>query len=246
MSDHIKETENTESSVMTRPFNGLTMASLKEKALAAATPFNIVAAVILAIGIPIAWIRFTEGIGAVSNLTDTYPWGLWIGFDVLCGVALAAGGYVTASTVYLFGLKEYRPVVRPAVLTGFLGYFFVVVGLLFDLGRPWRLPFPMFVSFGTTSVMFLVAWHVALYLSVQFLEFSPAVFEWLGWKRVRRFVASLTIGAPPSSASSSPPCTSRLWAPSFSWLPARFILYGILLIFRCSSLSPVSPPGFPW
>jgi Ni/Fe-hydrogenase subunit HybB-like protein len=198
MADHIKETETTEtaeSGIIAKTFNGLTFPDIKDKAIAAVTPFNIAAAIILAIGLPIMWIRFTQGLGAVTNLTDTYPWGIWIGFDVLCGVALAAGGYVTASTVYLFGLKEYKPVVRPAILTGFLGYFFVVVGLLFDLGRPWRLPFPMFVSYGTTSVMFLVAWHVALYLSVQFLEFSPAVFEWLGWKRVRRFVASLTIGA---------------------------------------------------
>jgi Ni/Fe-hydrogenase subunit HybB-like protein len=114
---------------------------------------------------------------------------------VLCGVALAAGGFVLASAVHLFGLREYRPLVRPAILTGFLGYFFVIVGLCFDLGRPWRLPYPMFVSFGVTSVMFLVGWHVALYLSVQFLEFCPAIFEWLNLKTLRKWVVRLTIGA---------------------------------------------------
>ena len=67
------------------------------------------------------------------------------------------------------------------------GYFFVVVGLCYDLGQPWRLPYPMTVSFGVTSVLFLVGWHVALYLTTQFVEFSPAVFEWLGWKQVRKF-----------------------------------------------------------
>ncbi len=159
------------------------------------TPFNIVAAIILCVGIPVAFIRFTQGLDATTNLTDTYPWGLWIGFDVLCGVALAAGGFTLGTAVYIFGMKEYRPIVKPAILTGFLGYFFVVVGLCFDLGRPWRLPYPMFVSYGVTSVMFLVGWHVALYLSCQFVEFCPAIFEWLNWKKWRKFVVSVTIGA---------------------------------------------------
>jgi len=159
------------------------------------TPFNILAGIVVLTGLVLGVQRFTMGLGATTNLSDTNPWGLWIGFDVLCGVALAAGGYTMATAVYIFRLKEYQPIVRPAVLTGFLGYFFVVVGLCFDLGRPWRLPFPMFVSMGVTSIMFLVAWHVALYLTCQFVEFSPAVFEWLGWRRVRQWAVRLTLGA---------------------------------------------------
>jgi len=159
------------------------------------TPFNFIAALILAVGLPLTFIRFTQGIGAISNLSDANPWGFWIGMDVLSGVALAAGGFTIGSAVYLFGLKQYRPIVRPAILTGFLGYFFVVIGLCYDLGQPWRLPYPMFVSYGVTSVMFLVGWHVATYLTVQFLEFSPALFEWLGMKKFRKWAVSLTIGA---------------------------------------------------
>jgi Ni/Fe-hydrogenase subunit HybB-like protein len=159
------------------------------------TPFNVVAAIILGVGIPLTVLRFTKGLASATNLTHVNPWGFWIGFDVLTGVALAAGGYVTAAAVYLFGLKEYKPVVRPAVLTGFLGYFFVVVGLCFDLGRPWRLPYPIFVSFGVTSVLFLVGWHVALYLTTQLVEFSPAIFEWLNWKRWRKIAVAATLGA---------------------------------------------------
>ena len=152
------------------------------------TPFNIVAVVIFCVGIPIAIYRFLiGGLEATTNLTDNYPWGLWIGFDVLVGVALAAGGFVLGSAVHLFGMRQYYPLVRPAILTGFLGYFFVVVGLCFDLGRPWRLPYPMLVSYGVTSVMFLVGWHVALYLTVQFLEFCPAIFEWLNLKKLRKW-----------------------------------------------------------
>ncbi|MBM2832582.1 MAG: polysulfide reductase, partial [Dehalococcoidia bacterium] len=158
------------------------------------TPFNIVAAAIIAVGVPIAFLRYWQGLGAVTNLSDTSPWGLWIGFDVLVGVALAAGGYTLASAVYIFRLDEYRPLVRAAILTGLLGYFFAVIGILFDLGKPWRLPYPILFYFGVTSVMFLVAWHVLLYLTCQFVEFSPAVFEWLGWKTWRRVATRLTLG----------------------------------------------------
>lgn len=158
------------------------------------TPFNIVAALILCVGIPVTIVRFTQGLAATTNLTDATPWGLWIGFDVLCGVALAAGGFVMASAVHLFGLHDYKPLVRPAILTGFLGYFFVVIGLLFDLGRPWRLPYPLFISPGVTSVMFEVAWCVALYLTVQLLEFCPAAFEWLGWRSCRQWAVWMTVG----------------------------------------------------
>jgi Ni/Fe-hydrogenase subunit HybB-like protein len=169
--------------------------SLREYARGFLTPLDLVAGLILLVGIPVIAYRFAYGLGAATNLSQTNPWGLWIGLDVLCGVALAAGGYTLASTVYLFGLKEYYPVLRAAVLTGFLGYFFVVVGLLADLGRPWRIPYPVFYSYGVTSVMFLVAWHVFLYLTVQFLEFCPAILEWLGWRNIRRWAVRLTVGA---------------------------------------------------
>ncbi len=159
------------------------------------TPFNVIATIIIVVGLIIVIVRFARGLGAVTNLNQQYAWGLWIGFDVLCGVALAAGGYVIASAVHLFGLKDYRIILRPAVLTGFLGYFFVVVALLFDLGRPWRLPYPMFVSLGAQSVMFLVAWHVALYLTVQFLEFCPAVFEWVNARTLHRWATAILVGA---------------------------------------------------
>jgi len=168
--------------------------SIRQYILSLITPFNAVATCILAVGLPVIGYRFLYGLGAATNLSQTNPWGLWIGFDVLCGVALAAGGFTLASTVYLFGIKEYYAVLRPAVLTGFLGYFFVVVGLLVDLGRPYRIVYPVFYSYGTTSVMFEVAWCVFLYLTVLSIEFSPAVFEWLDWKLARTWVMKLTIG----------------------------------------------------
>ena len=131
-----------------------------------ATPGNFIAGLIMAIGIPLIAYRFLSGLGATTNLSQTNPWGIWIGFDMLSGVALAAGGYTLATSVYIFGLKEYHPIVRPAVLTGFLGYLFAVLGLTADLGRPWNLPVPIFFSWGGPSVMFEIAWCVVLYLSV--------------------------------------------------------------------------------
>ncbi len=157
------------------------------------TPFNVVTGSIIAIGIVISILRFTNGLGTVTNLTNDNPWGVWIGFDLLVGVALAAGGYVTSAACYLFGMKKYHSAVRPAILTGFLGYALVVFALHYDVGRPWRLPYPFIVQQGTTSLLFEVAACVALYLTVLFLEFVPAALEWLGLKRVRALIIKLTL-----------------------------------------------------
>jgi Ni/Fe-hydrogenase subunit HybB-like protein len=157
------------------------------------TPFNIVSGAIIIIGIVITILRFTRGLGAVTNLSDYNPWGLWIGFDLMVGVALAAGGYVTSAAVYLFGMKKYHSALRPAVLTGFLGYSLVVFALSYDVGRPWRLPYPFIIQQGTTSFLFEVAACVALYLTVLFLEFLPAPLEWLGLKKTRELAVKLTL-----------------------------------------------------
>lgn len=157
------------------------------------TPFNVVTGIILAIGLILTIMRFTMGIGAVANLDNNNPWGLWIGFDLLCGVALAAGGYVTSAACYIFGLKRFHSAVRPAILTAFLGYAFVVFALHYDVGRPWRLAYPVFYSQGTSSLLFEVGLCVFLYVSVLFIEFSPAAMEWLGFKRLRSVVVKLTL-----------------------------------------------------
>jgi len=157
------------------------------------TPFNIFAGVVLVIGAVITVLRFTKGLAAVTNLSDNNPWGLWIGFDLLCGVSLAAGGFVTSAAVYIFGMKRYHSAVRPAILTGFLGYALVVFALHYDVGRPWRLPYPFIVQSGTTSLLFEVGACVALYLTVLFIEFTPAAMEWLGLKKARNIVVRLTM-----------------------------------------------------
>jgi len=157
------------------------------------TPTNAIFALILIVGVPIVIYRFAFGLGAVTNLTEVNPWGIWIGIDVMSGVALAAGGFTVATAVHVLGLKEYQPIVRPALLTGFLGYLFAVIGLCADLGRPWKLPVPMVYSYGTGSVMFEVGWCVCLYLIVLGLEFSPAAFEWLGLRKAREWAVRMTL-----------------------------------------------------
>ncbi len=168
----------------------------QEKAIAQKqlmTPFNVVAGIIIFVGLIITVLRFTKGIGAVTNLDNNNPWGLWIGFDLLCGVSLAAGGYVTSSACYIFGLKKYHSAVRPAILTAFLGYALVVFALNYDVGRPWKLPYPIFYSQGTSSLLFEVGLCVFLYLTVLFVEWTPAAFEWLGFKKIRNWVVRLTL-----------------------------------------------------
>jgi Ni/Fe-hydrogenase subunit HybB-like protein len=167
--------------------------TLRQYLRSLATPGNALVALILAAGIPAIIYRFGWGIGYASNLNQENPWGLWIGLDMMSGVALAAGGFTVATAVYVLGLEQYHPIVRPAVLTGFLGYLFAVIGLCADLGRPWKLPVPMVYSYGTGSVMFEVGWCVCLYLIVLALEFSPAVFEWLGLRKAREWAIRLTL-----------------------------------------------------
>ncbi len=173
-------------------FMGMTLSEYRKRLL---TPFHIISALIIIVGVPLILLRYINGLGAVTHASQDQPFGLFLGWGLFTGVPLSATGFLMASAVYLFGLKEYKSLVRPAILTGFVGYAFAVIYLLIDLGRPWRLPYPMFYSFGPGSVLFLVAWHVALYLSVQFLEFSPDIFEWLETKKLRAWVLRITIGA---------------------------------------------------
>jgi Ni/Fe-hydrogenase subunit HybB-like protein len=141
-------------------------------------------------------LRFTKGLGAVTNLSDQFPWGLWIGFDLLCGVGLAAGAFTLTAVVHLFNLKRFEPIVRPTLLTGVLGYGFVIVALLLDLGQPWRIWHAM-VYWNPHSVMFEVAWCVMLYTTVLALEFSPIVFERFGFhapaRIIHKFITPLVV-----------------------------------------------------
>jgi Ni/Fe-hydrogenase subunit HybB-like protein len=168
--------------------------SPSEYARTLVTPFNTAAAIVLAVGLPLLGVRFAQGLASVTHASNEYPWSILLGWGLFAGVPLSATGYIMATMVYIFGYKDYHPLVRLGVLTGFLGYLFAVIYLLIDLGRPWRIYYPMAVSYGPTSVLFLVAWHVALYLTVQLLEFSPAILEWLRSRRIRKWAVMITVG----------------------------------------------------
>ena len=160
------------------------------------TPFNMITIPIILLGMVILVIRFSKGLGAVTNLSQEFPWGFWIGFDVITGVALAGGAYVITFIVYVMRVEKYHPVANVTVLNGFLAYVFYAGALVLDLGRPWNIINPIIGnSFGFNSVMFLVAWHFLLYMAAEFLEFSPVVAEWLGWKKIKKWLSAITLGA---------------------------------------------------
>ncbi len=124
---------------------------------------------LIALGVVAAALRLSKGLGATTGLNDTFPWGLWIAFDVMAGVALAAGGFTVTAAVYIFGMEKYRPIVRSALLTAFVGYLMVMAGLFLDIGKPLSFWHPM-VMWQPGSVLFEVVWCVLLYTAVLFFE----------------------------------------------------------------------------
>jgi len=156
------------------------------------TFWRAILAALLVLGAYASYIRFFKGLGASTNLSDAFPWGLWVGFDVMCGVMLAAGGFTLTAAVYLFNIKKFKPIVRPTVLTAFLGYELVVVALFFDLGRGYRIWHPL-VMWNPHSVMFEVAWCVTLYTSVLSLEFAGVLFERFKMEKAVRIQKAIII-----------------------------------------------------
>ncbi|HSN68256.1 MAG TPA: Ni/Fe-hydrogenase cytochrome b subunit [Thermoanaerobaculia bacterium] len=156
------------------------------------TFWRIIFVLILIAGAWAAVLRFTGGLAASTNLSDEFPWGLWIGFDILCGVMLAAGGFTLMATVNIFNAERYRSIVRPALLTAFLGYLLVCGALMFDLGKPWNI-WHVIIMWNPHSVMFEVGWCVMLYTTVLFLEFLPVVFERFRLERPLRILHAISI-----------------------------------------------------
>jgi Ni/Fe-hydrogenase subunit HybB-like protein len=160
------------------------------------TPFNIISIPTIILGLIILYFRFTQGLGSVTNLNQQFPWGFWIGFDVVTGVAFAGGAYIITFVVYIMRVEKYHSIVRVTVLNGLLAYIFYAGALVLDLGKPWNIINPIIGnSFGFNSVLFLVSWHFLLYMIAEFIEFSPVIAEWAKWEKVRKFVNALTLGA---------------------------------------------------
>ncbi|HXG00382.1 MAG TPA: Ni/Fe-hydrogenase cytochrome b subunit [Bacteroidota bacterium] len=156
------------------------------------TFWKALAVIFMTAGLIAAIWRYSQGLGPTTNLSDRFPWGIWIGFDILVGVGLAAGGFIIAATVYIFNIERFRPILRPTILTAFLGYLLVIAGLLVDLGRPWAI-WHAIIYWNPHSVMFEVAWCVMLYTTVLALEFSPVVFERFNMQRPLKIIRAITI-----------------------------------------------------
>ena len=142
------------------------------------TPGTLILMAVAAVGLSFGLARLFNGIGAVTNLDDFYPWGIWIAIDVACGVALAAGGFTTAALVDIFGRRQFKSLLRPAILTAWLGYFMVAIGLMFDLGRYWNVWRPL-VNWQGNSALFEVGMCVMAYLMVLSVEMAPSLLEGL-------------------------------------------------------------------
>jgi Ni/Fe-hydrogenase subunit HybB-like protein len=160
------------------------------------TTFNIISVPVILVGFALIVIRFWKGIGAISNVNQDIPWGLWKGFNVVTGVAFAGGAYVLTFMVYILNMRKYQSIIRVTVLNGFLAYAFYAGALILDLGRPWHIFNPIIGnSFGASSVLFLVAWHFLLYMVAQLIEFSPTIAEWLGARRAHKILSGMTMAA---------------------------------------------------
>lgn len=156
------------------------------------TPATLVLLFIMAAGFIVSVYRMIFGLGASTHLSDLWPWGFWIGFDVLGGVAMAAGGFIIAGAVYILNWKKYKPIVRPAVLTAFFGYLLAATSIFLDIGQSFRIWHPV-VMWQINSIMFIVAIHVVLYTATLATESSPMIFEFLGMKGALKFVNAVMV-----------------------------------------------------
>jgi len=147
---------------------------------------------LMAAGFYATVIRFTKGLGASTHLSDQFPWGIWISFDVLCGVMLAAGGFTLTAAVHILNIKRMHSIVRPTILTAFLGYVLVCVALMYDLGKPYNIWHPLIMR-NPHSVMFEVAYCVMLYTTVLALEFSPIVLERFNLRKPIKVIRGILI-----------------------------------------------------
>lgn len=151
------------------------------------TPFARVLVGFVVLLCAILAVRFIRGIGAVTNLNDGYPWGIWIAWDVVIGSALGASGFTVAFTTYILNRGKYHPLVRPAMLTALFGYCMAGASVFFDIGRYWdfwHIFTPKYMQ--VNSVLFEVAICIMSYTVVLAIEVSPMVLERLGMKKVRQ------------------------------------------------------------
>ena len=156
------------------------------------SPLAWILLALMGIAVIVAMIRYLFGIGPISDLSYSYPWGFWISFDLFTGVAISSGGFLMAGLVYILQIDEFKPLLRPSVLTAFLGYIMVAVALLVDLGHPERIWY-MMIHWNHTSVLLEIGICVMSYLTVLAIEFSPVVFEGIKLNKIAHFIHKFII-----------------------------------------------------
>lgn len=160
------------------------------------SPFVWVLLTLMGIAFVVAMIRFAVGIGAISNLSNAYPWGFWVSFDLFTGIAISSGAFVLTALVYILELEEFRPLVRPTLLTGLLGYVMEVIALLVDLGHPERI-WHYFIYQNFTSFLLAIGLYVMIYSGIMMVELAPAVLERFHLQKladlIKRFMKPLVI-----------------------------------------------------
>ncbi len=156
------------------------------------SPLAWILLTLMGIAFIVSMIRYAFGIGAISDLSYSYPWGFWISFDLFTGVAISSGGFLMAGLVYILHIDEFKPLLRPSVLTAFLGYIMVAVALLVDLGHPERIWY-MMIHWNHTSVLLEIGICVMSYLTVLAIEFSPVVFEGIRLNKIAQFIHKFII-----------------------------------------------------
>jgi Ni/Fe-hydrogenase subunit HybB-like protein len=167
-------------------------------------------------------VRFAKGIGAVTNLSDQYPWGIWIGIDVATGVALAAGGFTSAFIAHILHNERYHVLVRPALLTAMLGYTFVALGVIVDLGRyynMWHILLPS--MWQGNSALFEVGMCVCCYLTVLYIEFLPIVCE--------RFIGRVKLPGVPAAVNRAVDGLLRFADRTLGRVMTFFLMAGVVL-----------------
>ena len=145
------------------------------------------------VGLAVGVVRLVNGLGATTNLSDDYPWGLWIVYDVFF-IPVSAGAFMISAVTHIYNREEYHTIARPVVLAGFLGYVFVVVILLMDLGR-WHKFYNILIPWywNLHSFMFEVSMCVTLYTGILIMEVAPAILERLNWQKLLRVIRPLTV-----------------------------------------------------
>jgi Ni/Fe-hydrogenase subunit HybB-like protein len=159
-------------------------------------PLVIILLALMGLAFVIAMARYASGIGAISNLSNAYPWGFWVSFDLYTGIAISSGAFIITSVVYILEIEKFRPLVRPTLLTGLLGYVMEVIALLVDLGHPERI-WHYFIYQNFTSFLLVIGLYVMAYAAIMAVEFAPAILERLKWEKlshfIRRFMKPLVI-----------------------------------------------------